>query len=150
MGVRESRAKYRRQVGMREKPREREREREREKGREGSGERKREGDSRLVVSSTPRRIRRTSNSSADRYGFLVDSREGGLQQRGGGGSGWKKQRREGVSRGWVPRRTRERRWCLWGAGVVWRAGTPRGCFHDDRNYRQGWPGAHQRGDPLSF
>lgn len=41
----------------------------------------------LVVSSTPRRIRRTSNSSADRYGFLVDSRERGLRQ---GDTGWMK------------------------------------------------------------
>jgi len=111
MGVRESRAKYRRQVGIareteRERKRDREREREREKGREGSGERKREGDSRLVVSSTPRRIRRTSNSSADRYGFLVDSREGGLQHRRRRGWGWvgvlgveEAAWREGVGRG---------------------------------------------------
>lgn len=71
-----------------------EREREREKGRNDP-----------VVSNTPRRIRRTSNSSADRYEFLVDSRKGGSRRGPEGG-------RRGNGRGEV-----EGGWCLWGAGV---------------------------------
>ncbi|KAG7202081.1 hypothetical protein KM043_004753 [Ampulex compressa] len=49
-----------------------------------------------VVSSTPHRIRRTSNSSADRYEFLADSRKGGPQEGSGaveGGPGKRKDRR---------------------------------------------------------
>lgn len=64
----------------------RETERERERKREG-GESARAIANDLVVSSTPRRIRRTSNSSADRYWV-----PGGLARWGAsaGGSGWKK------------------------------------------------------------
>lgn len=95
-------------------------------GRAGENERVIADD--LVVSSTPRRIRRTSNSSADRYGFLVDSREGALQQ---GDTGWKKRWRGRDERGkrvceWTSRRTREKWWCLWGAGVVGARGRLRG------------------------
>lgn len=83
----------------------------------------------LVVSSTPRRIRRTSNSSADRYrvpGGLA--REGGLRQ---GARGWKKQRgergrRDGGGKGvaeWMSAEENER-----ASGGV--CGV------------RGWPGAH--------
>lgn len=104
----------------------------------------------LVVSSTPRRIRRTSNSSADRYGFLVDSREGGFSRgtRGGrsGEEGGRKGERE---RGWVNTQKNEREAVVFvGCGGGWRTGTPRGCFHDDGNYRQGWLGVHE-GTPRS-
>lgn len=97
----------------------------------------------LVVSSTPRRIRRTSNSSADRYrvpGGLA--RKGGLRQGARGGrSNEEGGKRDGGGKGvaeWVSAEENER-WCLWGAGGgVARTGTPRGCFYDDGNYRQGW------------
>lgn len=79
----------------------------------------------LVVSSTPRRIRRTSNSSADRYrvpGGLA--REGGLRQGARGGrSNEEGGKRDGGGKGvaeWVSAEENER-WCLWGAGVAWRA-----------------------------
>lgn len=66
---------------------EKQKENERERGREGGGESARVIANDLVVSSTPRRIRRTSNSSADRYWV-----PGGLARWGAsaGGSGWKK------------------------------------------------------------
>lgn len=34
-------------------------------------------------------------------------------------------------------------------GVAWYAGTPRGCFYGDENYRQGWPSARGETPRLS-
>lgn len=111
----------------------------------------------LVVSNTPRRIRRTSNSSADRYGFLVDSRRGLRHE---GDTGWKKRRcreeggreRECVSE---QRGEREREGVFGGAGVAVAHGDASGVFPWRRELPAGvaWRaqgGAPSPRPPLSF